>query len=320
VFSCPLWRCCLTHTCLRRFDAVSLTPEEDETPRARFYRRTPVDSSSDALRNAATALSDNAGWYTNLLPYLLTTCPNLPESSTNWTGDDFARYGVVRHEGDSQRDLEARACQTLALDLTLSKDVFSSRPIKLVAEVDDTADNELSQATQALSISKAEPPPLQYGYLRPNIGDKETTTDDRSELLGVRALLSEWTLGSDPKAYRYADPYSRTTQEASPTPVRQSQTSQPIGTQRSQGPPVVASAIHRPPPVTSFSQSRPLVSSASQTFGEAGPSHSQDVFSRPWGSSQPDAFGPSTQIEAGRYGGRPSHVAVKKKPKRVGGF
>lgn len=81
---------------------------------------------------------------------------------------------------------ESEACEELALDLALAGDVFSSVPIQLVGRNEKeetknakTADEGvlerskmLSLATEALSLGRADSPPVQFGYFRPIMKDR----------------------------------------------------------------------------------------------------------------------------------------------------
>ncbi|KZV97386.1 hypothetical protein EXIGLDRAFT_747149 [Exidia glandulosa HHB12029] len=189
------------------------------------------------------------------------------------------------------------------------------------------------------------PPPVRFGYLRPCISarfdvgkgkgkekqqpqrrvstrsmkkdqtqekepEKETKRGrdrDRDVIpLGIRLLLSEWTVGTDPNAYTFRDPYGdgddaddlETDHEDEPLPPPKRTTGKRQPTPTPTMPPVIltASTLRR-------EGSLPLMTTGmSMGFG-----------------SQSQGLGPSTQVVPGPFGGRPQ-VAKKPVKKRMGGF
>jgi hypothetical protein len=208
------------------------------------------------------------------------------------------------------------ARQQLELDLALSTDIFSQ-----MASKPDNVDQALEVMTEALSLS-VEPPPVEFGYLRPLERKHRSEEDEVGEALGTpdvpmgaRLLLKHWGWGSV-DSYLYRDPYddSGTVDHIKSLPVV---------------PPIEDFVARRPPLVVASKQTnvtilpvnfrglKPITQSQ-----EAPPRHDLS-FGSPRFSAQPNFAGSedlvSTQVLPGPHGGRPS---VKKKPvkKRLGGF
>ncbi|KAK7054775.1 hypothetical protein VNI00_003238 [Paramarasmius palmivorus] len=199
---------------------------------------------------------------------------------------------------------QKKAREQLALDLMLSKDVLCHRP--------------------KLSSLDAEPPPVNFSFLRPvrkaDYYSRDEDGDNEISPLGVRLLLKEWELGTNPDEMVYKDPYDDQTQEAviGPWGTRMYKNwVQPSSPEEAY---VTPSEAKVPPTVmtsTSVINMRKQLKAAMQAQipavgsqpmqGQGGDSQSQS-------QSQELA---STQVLPGPFGGRP-----KKKPakKRVGGF
>jgi hypothetical protein len=246
------------------------------------------------------------------------------------------------------------ATQSLVLDLALSRHVyapqgFSETGINVSKGLDGA--DMLSQATQALTLGVAEPPPLQFGFLRPMAkmpyeDDEQMgnlSSDGELEIpLGVHLLLSQWDVGSSPKEYRYKDHYV-----AQDTPLthqvavankkgsqstRQSmqQTSIPAVVTARPQPPMVISSMSRPDLIKDL---RPPVQTASSLEIHAGtfPARQRPrLFTdddNSLGGTQPTRLVPnsfsqdlpemSTQPLPGPFGGNRARKTMKK---RLGGF
>ena len=206
------------------------------------------------------------------------------------------------------------ARQQLEVDLALSTDIFS----EMVSKPDD-GDQALEVMTEALSLS-TEPPPLEFGYLRPLERKHTSKEGEAGEALetpdipmGVRLLLKNWGSGS-PESYFYRDPYNTL-----------GSTGATYRTKSPMAQPVQDFVTRRPPQVMASKQ--PNVTILSDTFRGLRPiAHSQEAparhdltFGSPLFSTQPISQDlVSTQVLPGPHGGR----SVKKKPvkKRLGGF
>ncbi|KAF8798099.1 hypothetical protein BYT27DRAFT_7203813 [Phlegmacium glaucopus] len=214
---------------------------------------------------------------------------------------------------------QCTARQQLELDLALSTDVFSEMESK-----PDDINQALEVMTEALSLS-AEPPPVEFGYLRPLERKHANEGAEAGEVLGtpdipmgVRLLLKHWGSGS-PESYFYQDPYDSS--GATGTPNHMNLPSVP--------PSVQDSVTRRPPQVMASKQPNvPFLPdtlrglrSIAQSQGSPprhGLSFDSPLFSaQPLLSASQDLV--NTQVLPGPHGGRPS---IKKKAvkKRVGGF
>ncbi|KAJ7477060.1 hypothetical protein B0H11DRAFT_1288186 [Mycena galericulata] len=127
--------------------------------------------------------------------------------------------------------------------------------------------------------------------------------------MGVRLLLKDWDIGTDPRDFVYRDPYDGAPEEPAPARVRRP----------------------TPPKKEHFEIQRPPLVVASTSINHFDTSRrrfvSQDIPAPPMSGSQPTGMSSvlpgvsqdlmaSTQILPGAYGGRP----VMKKKKRLGGF
>jgi len=235
---------------------------------------------------------------------------------------------------------ENNAREQLAVDLTLSKDIYSPSPFIRPREVD----HNLETMTEALSLGEndiGEPPEMEFGYLVPvsqrkkeNYHEKdheaeieEAPTGKVSLPMGVRLLLKDWEVGTKAKDYVFRDPYSTTDGSGSHSTAYsalQGVTMVPSMLQfmNSQQPPTIMSSQ-----APGFGLVNQPVQQPSATFQLELPS------SRPTGlqprdeppmlqvsqdySQQPEQYTSSTQVFPGPHDGR-----QKKKPpkKRLGGF
>ncbi|TIB65534.1 hypothetical protein E3P77_02693 [Wallemia ichthyophaga] len=195
---------------------------------------------------------------------------------------------------------------------------------------------ELTRAASAMNIHNSTPVrPYTFGALRPMVtrrsqGDEAlalarndaidaTDADTKPPLnTATNLLLAEWSGSVD--AYRYRDPYADSEEgEMGIEGQTQMQTDVP--------PPPSQKIMRRPPVVLSTAAPGAHATSASNAMnGSLTPApqsqpqshahlHSPALTQPSQPPSQPN---PSTQVEPGRFGGRP--VATKKKKKRVGGF
>ncbi|KAF8473112.1 hypothetical protein JB92DRAFT_2771138, partial [Gautieria morchelliformis] len=237
------------------------------------------------------------------------------------------------------------ATQSLVLDLALSRHVYAPQGFANFSKGLDGADM-LSQATQALSLGLVEPPPLQFGFLRPTAktpyeDDEQMANEDnlsgdvKLEIpLGVRFLLSQWDVGSSPEEYTYKDPY--VAQDTSLTD--QAAVTNKKGSQSTRGQtsiPAIATARPQPPMVVSTMSRPELIKESWPPMQEI---HAGTFSARPprlftdddvsLGGTQPTRLGPnsfsqdlpemSTQPLPGPFGGNRARKTVVKK--RLGGF
>ncbi|KAI0723995.1 hypothetical protein C8T65DRAFT_628157, partial [Cerioporus squamosus] len=306
---------------------------------------------SDASRNdwfTGSALDSAAGyraWGQGRIPREELAKRSPWHLDVTWHRYDLAD-GPHRTADSFRRETEARS--QLGLDLSLAADVFASQYPGQATSFDEDMLN-ISLSTQAMSLGGEldEPPPVQFGFLRPVRGKEPSPRKDGAEgednaeseatsksliPLGVRLLLQEWEVGTDPTHYVYHDPYDDTAEvraPAAPRPTKQPArpasplhaVPTPAPTQR---PPTIATAVPRAPQAIIASQPlaprRPLAAARSQDTFPAqsqrllnGTSQPTDTWAAPPSSQEPFA---ATQVLPGPHGGRPN--AAKKSLRRSG--
>ena len=246
------------------------------------------------------SLESGALWHHNVAP-TLTCLDGTLVSNIGELEELLRQYDLADGTDRSSTSLrlESTAREHLILDMALSFDVFSSQSFSTSQD----AGQALEVMTEALSLGD-EPPPVSFGYLRPM--QKEPVEDglqDFSSPLGVRLLLKDWDIGSDPEKYVYLDVYEGSTNSQ---PVRRMTPTHPT--------PILAipQVSHVPPqilPSTSAFLSRNAVGFGSQQNLASGV---------PTNSSWSQELVASTQVLPGAHGGRPGKKKGGKK--RVGGF
>ncbi|KAF8557295.1 hypothetical protein OG21DRAFT_1601750 [Imleria badia] len=166
---------------------------------------------------------------------------------------------VERHDPSMQRETEAR--EQLVLDLVLSNDVHSARQF---SKLHSSAAAEATTMAHPKEMSYSEEPPeIKFGYFRPirksgadHYVDKNQDGDQDSGVsspLGVRLLLAEWELGTDPGGYTYRDPYGLADIDERPIPQYRKQPAAPSMPQKKQMP------AQRPPAVVAVATQPPIV-------------------------------------------------------------
>jgi hypothetical protein len=233
----------------------------------------------------------------------------------------------ARHQRDTRR---------LVLDLTLSRMVIHSEQTysadRLIrkSQEPETADNLFERTGQLTLNDSNEPGPPELKWLVPRV---EFDTQPEPQATGIpdvksldtaasRALLHDWTIGSDPAQFTWKD-WRRET-SAVPTPVRR---------------PVRPLPSPRASATQTFAQSQPNPRYQAPIIAQPRPqwalhgsnsipnilAHDQGTRSSPppvlHSSQSFQDLGASTQAERGPFGGRPDNKARKKlAKKRVGGF
>lgn len=265
-------------------------------------------------------LKVNAPWHFDLRPSMCrldseyVANPSLLE-------DSLRRYDLATSDErpiNSTR-WEAQAKDHLIRDLTLASDIYAAHEFSKM----DT-DHDLDAMTEALSLGD-EPSPISFHYFRPIIHPSyvEAEGDSKEEAygeapIGARLLLKEWDVGTDPKGYKYRDPYSENKQE---TPHFESDHRHRNILFQTQPPPVIT---RRPPTIVTSSQivvptipTQPIVH-AQRMVTEIS---DEPIFGLLQTAEEP-AMMSSTQILPGPYGGRVATTSHKKKivKKRMGGF
>ncbi|OSD08614.1 hypothetical protein PYCCODRAFT_1380319 [Trametes coccinea BRFM310] len=292
-------------------------------------------------------------WHLDISPLVRRTIPELKRDPQG-TLECLTRYdladGPDRTAASYRRENEARS--QVALDLSLACDVLvPKRPGQNPISTFDEDMLNISRSTEAMSLAELEPPPVNFGFLRPipkedangqPIVPEDSTDPTKSVVpLGVRLLLQEWDVGTNPYEYVYRDPYddtaeppARTQRPMKPfTPAqKEAQSSMEMGVagqNQMQRPPAIASSTPRAPPAIAASQPvvprKPLVAARSHdvlvppSSPRVLPSGTQKGRSTPFPPPSQDLMA-STQVLPGPHGGRPAPAKKKPVKKRLGGF
>ncbi|KAG8925137.1 hypothetical protein FRC00_004300 [Tulasnella sp. 408] len=233
-------------------------------------------------------------------------------------------------------DREYTSARTVAVDLAMSLDVFSTRPFQGPESKPEESLMGVEAATSMMSktsIATSEPPPLHFDFLKPELSGvsgylkmediedvsadkrrkKRVSVPDENLDLGVRLLLSEWSVGDDPKGVSYVNPYDTAAGlPKKPEPQQSGPAASAPGLRSTKRLSLYTSATHEPHGGSPVPASQPDLKGG-----------------RDWATQPPDVFGstlppvpmlPSTQPVSGTFGSRPVTVAAAKKKKRVSGF
>jgi hypothetical protein len=274
------------------------------------------------------SLSKNCMWHHNLAATLQLLDPDISDDAQSML-DQIKSYNLSIEVDRTTESLkqETDACENLALDLGLSINIYSGKkfsepPDEKLEEAMET----MSLAASVLSADDKEPPPVHFGFLTPvrkrhyTLGDTVEERDPQEELTpaGVRLLVNDWTIGTDPGEYVYEDPYKDNILPKAtyypmrmhkPAPVSQSQPQT-----QTRRPPAIAIVNSMAPPAIIPSQQvrKPVVHTQDVTMGFSQPD--RDIPE----SSQPMKV--STQVVPGPFGSRAAVAKKKPAKKRVGGF
>jgi hypothetical protein len=233
----------------------------------------------------------------------------------------------ARHQRDTRR---------LVLDLTLSRMVIHSERTnpadRLIrkSQEPETADNLFERTGQLTLNDSNEPGRPDFKWLAPRVEfdiqpePQVTGTPDAKSLdsAASRALLNDWTIGSDPTQFTWKD-WRRET-SAVPTPVRRPV--RPLPSPRASATQTFAQSQPNPRyQAPSIAQPRPQWALHGSNSIPNIMAHAQGTRSSPppvlHSSQSYQDLGASTQAERGPFGGRPdSKVRKKVAKKRVGGF
>ena len=299
-------------TPFKRSDIVSNLEDVDKRPRSNIDPKDVVDALMHGYP-ATQKLSSLAQWHYNIkdtsipaLNHCLVDCASLH----GYLGDPDLVSEVERHDTAVQQETDAR--KQLVLDLSLSTDVFSTRPLPRLqpfSAVGGISSTDISYGE--------EPPEVKFGYFRPvrkiggdhYVGEEQDKGGDPviSSPLGVRLLLAEWELGTDPKDYAYRDPYGVGDIDALPIPEYRKLPAPQMTQKRQvapQRPPLVVAAATQPLVVQTVA--RPVVTGQREMIRQAESQQSVGFLEEPMAS---------TQVLPGRFGGR-----QKAGKKRIGGF
>ncbi|KAJ7499248.1 RNA polymerase I-specific transcription-initiation factor-domain-containing protein [Mycena latifolia] len=307
---------------LTTYDVLFRSGDEPRDPtRADFLADSVINSTRGyrALlqgRVSADSLKKDAAWNHDLTRTLSKFDSGM-STDFRTVPDRLRRFdlksGFERSAQSVRRESEAR--EQLALDLALSYHVYSPH----LLSTDGDANSELETMTKTLSLD-GEPPPVSFGILRPI--EKNPTDNEELIPMGVRLLLKDWDVSSNPQEYAYRDPYDGTPDE--PILIRR-RPSPPAGLSKERSDPQQPPRVVAATSIKPFDAGRRFPSqdtnfqhrSGSQPLAAVSGSQPLTMDNRLSGMSQD--FLASTQILPGAYGGRP---AMKKKmvKKRIGGF
>ncbi|KAF8447531.1 hypothetical protein L210DRAFT_3472417 [Boletus edulis BED1] len=317
----------IADTMLTTFDVISgIADGNGHTSHADFLAGTNINSKQvfDALTRGQIATEKLAGpaqWHYDIQNTSIPALRHHP-INCNALNDYLKKLNLVseieRHDSSMQRETEAR--EQLVVDLVLSNDVYSAREISKHHFAAGEAASNAGARPMEMSYSE-EPSEVKFGYFRPirkaganhyTEGNQDGEQDSRvSSPLGVRLLLAEWELGTDPKDYTYRDPYGVADIDEQPIPqYRKPLVAIPM-TQKKQMPP------QRPPAVVTVATQPPVVRAVERAAPTTGSQIVQRTQSQPFDvgldalSQEPMMM--STQVLPGPFGGRP---AAGKKPHR----
>jgi hypothetical protein len=200
------------HQCLPLELAVTLGGSEEEDPRPPGVN--PF-SSAQALDSASLALEQLEAQYADLQIHSEVTYEhtftdacmgvNLTQAPLHAARALQSIYRISQRpgeppEGQKLREAQVFACEQLAVDLALSRQVLSAHPIQAPypGEVDES---------MMLFDSIAEIPSIDFGYFNPVL-KRSKPGQTALDTPAARALLSEWKLGADPEVRpAYNNPY-----------------------------------------------------------------------------------------------------------------
>ncbi|PCH37833.1 hypothetical protein WOLCODRAFT_114278 [Wolfiporia cocos MD-104 SS10] len=276
-----------------------------------------------------------APMHLDISPFLRQFTPNMKEDLEQ-TLESLKNYDL---SSDDDRPApsyryESEAREQLLLDLSLSSQIFLPQRVQSVeAPSLDNAFETMSLAAGAMSLNDAQPGQVKFGFLRPSGKDpvdiyagvvnpalpRPEPTEATGYPFGVRLLLGEWEVGTDPWKYSYQDPYSM---ELGSQPLDSLFTQSQRLAANPLFPPVIMPAAPAPPaiiPAKALNRTIPLT-----RYRTGGVAEQQELLGfgtqllddEPGSSQMPMT---STQVLPGPYGGRPPGPKKSVK-KRIGGF
>jgi len=268
-----------------------------------------------------------ASWHYNINTIIKHLDPDVTSDIRSCT-EALRRYDLVTEpeRGARSFEWENEAREQLALDLALSGDVFSDQPFSAFTD----GSSELEAMTKTLSLGSG-PPDVKFGFLRPvlksSAGHYHTTTEEDGvvSFTGVRALLKDWVVGTNPQIPSVRDYSNGTILSDSSTLFPSDEAAghtQGLQTSSSRRPPlVVASTNVLSSQAEGFKRGFRVDHFQVSGIPQRGfVMESQPMFAatEPLDSSQD--YITSTQILPGPYGGRGLSGQKKMGKKRLGGF
>ncbi|KAJ3814970.1 hypothetical protein F5876DRAFT_31763 [Lentinula aff. lateritia] len=292
---------------LTTYDILFQTGDEPgHTSRADFLTETVFNSARGYRillqdRLPIQSLMDGASWYSNIAPIMNhfdeSTVGNIRSIAERFRSFDLSLSPDHPIQA-SRRQNKAR--EQLALDLTLSKDIFSTQRFTQFPRT------PAGDCTEASGPSA----PVHFHYLQPmprrdHYSKEEQQEDNVNFPFGVGLLLEDWVVGVDPDKYIYNDTYDvkaepnlETRPKLRMQPVQSQTTLLPSSLSQSQMPPSIAILTVNQP------LALPLpVSGVQSQMTEPTEVESQVLMT-------------STQVLPGPFGGRPTAVGKKKPAKK----
>jgi hypothetical protein len=309
----------------------------------RAHALLPLDIPATSFNSEIASLDtiDLAKYDLHRAAMLPVQCLTNDRTATDPMTDIFSTFAgsskspIVNSDSRYKRDT-----QRLILDLTLSRlvihseDISNALPVRASQEP-ETADN-LFERTGQLTLnddSENRPDHLALKWLVPKVNfddagdipEPDKPTEGSLQTPAARALLSDWSIGSDPTQFIWKD-WRRET-SAVPSPVRRPV--RPLPSPRGSAvktfaqsqqesryrPPVIAQPRPQWQPTLHGSNSIPNIMAHTQNARSSPPPVLNSS------QSYQDLVGASTQVERGQFGGRPDNrIRKKAAKKRVGGF
>ncbi|KZS88439.1 hypothetical protein SISNIDRAFT_459919 [Sistotremastrum niveocremeum HHB9708] len=293
----------------------------------------PDDIPIQLIKNSALWRHNHHKTLQNLDPYFPSDFANM--------ADYLSQFNTI---GSTERPLpenvlriQQKVCERLALDFRLSMDIFSWRGFQSSItnpesnSPEESLDSTPSQPDSPAANHTTPPLPLTFSFLRPafsETGKAGVSNGEQPVPIGVRLLLQEWTIGENPRSYKYKDPYTsrETSDNESESELfgsgkvrdRGAKSKMKLGVsggipalQPSQPPRIMSSQTQTQPPAF-LQRARSLERDlAPPRFGTQLPaSQKQSGFSQ--------ELLPATQPVAGPFASRAN--GAKKPKKRTGGF
>ncbi|KAJ3922351.1 hypothetical protein F5877DRAFT_64186 [Lentinula edodes] len=284
-----------------RYDILFRTGDEPgHTSRADFLTETVFNSTRGYRillqdRLPVQSLMDGASWYSDIAPIMNhfdeSTVGNIRSIAERFRSFDLSLSPDHPIQA-SRRQNKAR--EQLALDLTLSKDIFSTQRFTQFPRTPTGDCTEASGPSAIVHFHYLQPMPRRDHYSR-----EEQQEDNVNFPFGVGLLLEDWDVGVDPDKYIYnntydvkAEPNLETTPKLRVQPVQSQTTLLPSSLSQSQMPPSIAILPVNQP------LALPLrVSCVQSQMTEPTEVESQVLMT-------------STQVLPGPFGGRPTAVVV----------
>lgn len=207
-----------------------------------FHSEDGYDALQEACDTSAIppteAIAQDAAWHWNISDTLEILCGEgapVPYRLKDLGQSKYRKFDVAEPEMEDKDpsilEREDASARTLAVDLAMSLDVFSTRPFRGPESSPEETLMGVDAATSMMSktsIAASKPPPIDFGFLQPELSgvsnslemeDVEDIPASRRRRRrrrslpeedfdqGARLLLSGWRVGDDPRGVHYVNPY-----------------------------------------------------------------------------------------------------------------